>query len=81
MKVLLGLKSVDWVVAFKEETPERLIGLFSPDVLVKGGDYKIQEIAGAESVLRQGGEVKILDFIEGFSTTNSIAQIQEKVLS
>lgn len=81
MKVLLGLKSVDWVVLFTEDTPERLISTLLPDVLVKGGDYKIQEIAGAEAILRNGGEVKILDFVEGFSSTKSIQKIQEKALS
>ncbi len=81
MKVLLGLKAVDWVVAFTEDTPERLISSLLPDVLVKGGDYKIHEIAGAEAILRNGGEVKVLDFVDGFSTTNSINQIQEKALS
>jgi D-beta-D-heptose 7-phosphate kinase/D-beta-D-heptose 1-phosphate adenosyltransferase len=80
MKVLLGLKSVDWVVPFTEDTPERLISVLLPDVLVKGGDYKIADIAGAESVLRSGGEVKVLDFVDGFSTTKSINQIQEKAL-
>lgn len=79
MKVLLGLGSVDWVVPFAEDTPERLISLLLPQVLVKGGDYKVEEIAGAQAVLRQGGEVKILDFVEGFSTTHSINKIQEKI--
>jgi D-beta-D-heptose 7-phosphate kinase/D-beta-D-heptose 1-phosphate adenosyltransferase len=81
MKVLLGLKSVDWVVSFSEDTPERLITLLSPDVLVKGGDYKIEEVAGAREVLQNGGVVKILDFVDGFSTTKSITKIQEEALS
>ena len=81
MKVLLGLKSVDWVVPFSENTPERLISLLLPNVLVKGGDYTIEQIAGAAAVLKSGGEVKILDFVEGFSTTTSIKKIQEKALS
>lgn len=81
LKVLLGLKSVDWVVPFSEDTPERLISLLLPNVLVKGGDYKIQDVVGAEIVLREGGEVKILDFVDGYSTTNSIKKIQSKVLS
>jgi D-beta-D-heptose 7-phosphate kinase/D-beta-D-heptose 1-phosphate adenosyltransferase len=81
MKVLLGLKAVDWVVPFTEDTPQRLITLLSPDVLVKGGDYKIEDIAGAKEVLQNGGIVKILDFVDGFSTTKSITKIQEEALS
>src|SRR6187402_2455520 len=81
MKVLLGLKAVDWVVPFTEDTPQRLITLLAPDVLVKGGDYKIEEIAGAQEVLQNGGIVKILDFVDGFSTTKSITKIQEEALS
>lgn len=81
LKVLLGLKSVDWVVPFSEDTPERLISLLLPNVLVKGGDYKIEDVVGADIVLKEGGEVKILDFVEGYSTTNSIKKIQNKVSS
>jgi len=70
--VLAGLGSVDWVVSFSEDTPERLICKLLPDVLVKGGDYKIEEIAGGSCVQENGGEVKILGFEEGISTTKII---------
>ncbi|MEC7492504.1 MAG: bifunctional D-glycero-beta-D-manno-heptose-7-phosphate kinase/D-glycero-beta-D-manno-heptose 1-phosphate adenylyltransferase HldE [Pseudomonadota bacterium] len=75
MSVLAGLRSVSYVVAFSEDTPARLIEAISPDVLVKGGDYTIEEIAGHEHVLESGGEVIILEFVEGFSTTATIKRI------
>ncbi len=75
MSVLAGLRSVSYVVAFSEDTPARLIEAISPDVLVKGGDYTIKEIAGHEHVLESGGEVIILEFVEGFSTTATIKRI------
>lgn len=75
MTVLSALKNVDWVVKFEEDTPARIISEISPDVLVKGGNYKIDEIAGAESVIRNGGEVMVLDYIEGSSTSNLINEI------
>jgi len=78
MIVLSALKSVDWVVKFEEDTPARIISEINPDVLVKGGNYKIDEIAGAESVIRNGGEVMVLDYIEGSSTTNLINEIAVK---
>lgn len=76
MAVLAALRVVDWVVAFSEDTPERLIKMVSPDVLVKGGDYAVHEIAGSEHVLSNGGEVKILGFVEGFSTTSIINRMR-----
>ena len=75
MSVLAGLRSVSYVVPFSEETPARLIEAISPHVLVKGGDYAINEIAGHEHVLDSGGEVIILEFVEGFSTTATIKRI------
>ena len=75
MSVLAGLRSVSYVVPFSEDTPARLIEAISPDVLVKGGDYTIKEIAGHEHVLESGGEVIILEFVEGFSTTATIKRI------
>ena len=75
MSVLAGLRSVSYVVPFSEDTPARLIEAISPDVLVKGGDYAINEIAGHEHVLESGGEVIILEFVEGFSTTATIKRI------
>ena len=75
MSVLAGLRSVNYVIPFSEDTPARLIETISPDVLVKGGDYAISEIAGHQHVLEGGGEVIILEFVEGFSTTATIKRI------
>lgn len=76
MAVLAGLASVDWVVPFGEDTPQRLIGEILPDLLVKGGDYKPEEIAGSKEVWTNGGEVRVLNFENGCSTTNVIKKIQ-----
>ncbi|MCG8707341.1 bifunctional D-glycero-beta-D-manno-heptose-7-phosphate kinase/D-glycero-beta-D-manno-heptose 1-phosphate adenylyltransferase HldE [Brenneria sp. 4F2] len=76
MIVLGALKSVDWVVAFEEDTPQRLIADLLPDILVKGGDYQPQDIAGSEEVWANGGEVKVLNFEDGCSTTNIINAIK-----
>lgn len=78
MAVLAGLAAVDWVVPFGEDTPRRLISEVLPDVLVKGGDYQIDEIAGGKEVMANGGEVKVLLFKEGVSTTAIIKQIVEQ---
>ena len=77
MAVLAGLASVDWVVPFGEDTPADLIGEVLPDVLVKGGDYQPEEIAGADAVLSNGGSVKVLSFSEGRSTSSIIDAIRE----
>ncbi|HBO37240.1 MAG TPA: bifunctional heptose 7-phosphate kinase/heptose 1-phosphate adenyltransferase [Pasteurellaceae bacterium] len=76
MAVLAGLSSVDWLVAFNEETPQRLIGEILPDLLVKGGDYKPEDIAGSKEVWANGGDVKVLNFENGCSTSNVIKKIQ-----
>lgn len=76
MELLSALSCVDWVVAFNEETPERLICKLQPDVLVKGGDYKPEEIAGAQCVWDAGGQVEILSFWDGYSTTKLVDKIQ-----
>lgn len=70
MEVLSALGVVDFVVPFSEDTPANLIERLLPDVLVKGGDYTVEQIAGHDAVLSNGGEVKILNFVEGLSTTN-----------
>ena len=75
-QVLSSLASVDWVVPFSEETPARLIGEVLPDVLVKGGDYKPHEIAGGDAVIKNGGVVKILSFVDGLSTTKTIDKLK-----
>jgi D-beta-D-heptose 7-phosphate kinase/D-beta-D-heptose 1-phosphate adenosyltransferase len=76
MTILAALESVDWVVPFHEETPERLICRVLPDVMVKGGDYKVEQIAGGACVIEAGGKVIIMDFVDGHSTTKTIASIQ-----
>ncbi len=78
MRVLAGLQAVDWVVAFEEDTPAELISQLLPDLLVKGGDYHPEEIAGAASVLQAGGEVKVLEFVDGVSTTAMVRSILDK---
>jgi D-beta-D-heptose 7-phosphate kinase/D-beta-D-heptose 1-phosphate adenosyltransferase len=75
MKVLAALQAVDWVVPFSEDTPKRLIEAVLPTVLVKGGDYEVHQIAGHEAVLAAGGDVTILPFKEGNSTTRLIEKI------
>jgi D-beta-D-heptose 7-phosphate kinase/D-beta-D-heptose 1-phosphate adenosyltransferase len=77
MAVLAGLASVDWVVPFNEDTPADLIGEVLPDVLVKGGDYKPEEIAGADAVWANGGSVEVLGFSEGRSTSSIIDAIRK----
>lgn len=76
MAVLAGLGAVDWVVPFGEDTPQRLIAEVLPDLLVKGGDYQPEEIAGGKEVIAAGGEVKVLNFEDGCSTSEIIAAIK-----
>ncbi|OOG23018.1 bifunctional heptose 7-phosphate kinase/heptose 1-phosphate adenyltransferase [Thioalkalivibrio denitrificans] len=76
MAVLAGLASVDWVVPFSEDTPERLICAVRPDVLVKGGDYRPGAIAGADCVQAAGGRVEVLPYVEGASTSGIIDLIR-----
>ncbi len=77
MAVLAGLASVDWVVPFDTDTPEDLISKILPDVLVKGGDYTPDAIAGGKAVLNNGGTVEVLRFHEGRSTSNIVESIQK----
>jgi D-beta-D-heptose 7-phosphate kinase/D-beta-D-heptose 1-phosphate adenosyltransferase len=72
--VLAGLACVDLVTAFDDDTPIALISAGRPDLLVKGGDYEISSVVGADLVLGWGGEVKIATFIEGHSTTATLAK-------
>jgi D-beta-D-heptose 7-phosphate kinase/D-beta-D-heptose 1-phosphate adenosyltransferase len=78
--VISALASVDWVIPFGSEaendTPAKLIERVKPDVLVKGGDYKVSEIAGADFVLANGGQVEVLEFVNGCSTSKIITKIQ-----
>ncbi len=75
MAVLGGLAAVDWVVPFSEDTPARLIGAVLPDVLVKGGDYRPADIAGGEAVLANGGQVRVLAYREGHSSSRIIEKL------
>ena len=76
--LLASLLMVDAVILFDEETPYELIGSLVPDVLVKGSEYQIEEIAGFEIVLAAGGKVERIDLTEGFSTTELIQKIKDK---
>ena len=78
MAVLAALRCVDFCVAFAEDTPARLIGRVLPHKLVKGGDYKPQDIAGYDDVTAAGGQVLALDFHDGYSTTRLIERAQQK---
>ncbi|NMP25760.1 bifunctional D-glycero-beta-D-manno-heptose-7-phosphate kinase/D-glycero-beta-D-manno-heptose 1-phosphate adenylyltransferase HldE [Rahnella sp. SAP-1] len=78
MAVLAALGAVDWVVSFEEDTPRRLIAGILPDLLVKGGDYQPHQIAGCDEVWAAGGEVKVLNFEDGLSTTRIINQIRSQ---
>ncbi len=72
-----SLLCTDSVCLFDEDTPEALIKLIRPDILVKGGDYTIDKIVGADFVQQNGGEVHIIPFVEGYSTTGIIDRIQK----
>lgn len=78
MMVLSALEAVDWVVDFAEDTPQRLIAEILPDCLVKGGDYQPQDIAGSREVWANGGEVKVLNFEAGCSTSAIIETIRRQ---
>lgn len=75
---MAALQFVDLVVPFSEDTPLLLIQALQPDVLVKGGDYSIATIVGAGEVLSRGGQVEVLPYIEGYSTTSIEAKIRER---
>lgn len=74
--VLAGLESVDVVTVFDEDTPRELVTALLPDVLAKGGDYRPEEIVGREEVEGAGGELVIVPFREGYSTTETIRRIR-----
>jgi D-beta-D-heptose 7-phosphate kinase/D-beta-D-heptose 1-phosphate adenosyltransferase len=78
MAVLTGLAAVDWVVPFGEDTPAELIAELLPDVLVKGGDYRVEDIAGGASVRANGGEVRVLAFRPGHSTSAIIDAVRRR---
>lgn len=76
--VISQLKAVDFVEIFSEDTPLNLINTVKPKVLVKGGDWNIDQIVGAKEVISSGGEVFSLQFVDGYSTTSIIHKIQEQ---
>ena len=78
MEILTALGFVDYVVLFEEDTPYELIKIIQPDILVKGGDYKPEEIVGRDIVEARGGKLEIISFVEGKSTTNIINKINKK---
>lgn len=76
MTVLSSLQAVSWLVEFDQDTPEELINAILPDVLVKGGDYKIEDIVGGEAVTANGGEVKTIEYVQSRSTSDLISKIK-----
>jgi rfaE bifunctional protein nucleotidyltransferase chain/domain len=74
--VLAAIRGVDAVVIFDSDTPLELIQAIKPDTLVKGGDWPVEKIVGADVVLANGGQVRALPLVEGFSTTAIIGRIQ-----
>lgn len=79
-EILDALNSVDHTLIFDQATPLNVIKTLAPDVLVKGGDWPIEQIVGSEFVLSQGGQVKSLNFVEGRSTTNVVEKIKSSDL-
>ncbi len=77
--ILSALFFVDAVVVFEEDTPINLIKTLLPDVLVKGADYSIENIVGAKEVIENGGEVKTINFVEGYSSTSIIERIKKQI--
>ena len=73
--MLAALECVDYVILFDEDTPEQLIRSIKPDILVKGGDYTPEQIVGAPFVLKDGGSVLTIPFVDGYSTTQMIERI------
>lgn len=76
--ILASLFYVSAVVLFDEDTPAELIKIISPDVLVKGGDYAVENIAGADWVVKQGGKVEIVPLLKGHSTSNIEAKMMRQ---
>jgi D-beta-D-heptose 7-phosphate kinase/D-beta-D-heptose 1-phosphate adenosyltransferase len=77
MTLIQALKCVDHVVSFSEETPLKLIEFLKPNILVKGADYSTEEIVGASSVIRDGGEVKTIPLVKGLSSSDKIKKIKQ----
>ena len=77
--LLAALFFVDGIVVFEEDTPLNLIATLLPDILVKGADYAIENIVGGKEVIANGGEVKTIDFVEGYSSTSIIQKIRKQI--
>lgn len=75
--VLAALEFVDYVVLFDQDTPYELINLVQPDILVKGKDYKAEQVVGYDIVTARGGHVKTIDLVEGFSTSEIIEKLRK----
>ena len=76
--ILSELRYVDYVISFEEQTPLELIKIIMPDILVKGGDYTVETVVGSSEVIHSGGQVKLLQFHEGYSSTNYIDKIKKQ---
>ena len=76
--ILSELRYVDYVVSFEEQTPLELIKIIMPDILVKGGDYTVENVVGSSEVIHSGGQVKLLQFHNGYSSTNYIDKIKKQ---
>ena len=76
-KVLNALKSIDYVIEFDDDTPLNLIKTLKPDVLVKGGDYEVKDIVGADFVINNGGKVEVTGFVENQSSSEIINKVKE----
>lgn len=75
LEILEAIEDIDYLTSFSEETPQKIIASLVPDVLVKGGDWKPDEVVGREEVERAGGEVRIIPYLEGCSTSEIIERI------
>jgi D-beta-D-heptose 7-phosphate kinase/D-beta-D-heptose 1-phosphate adenosyltransferase len=75
-RIMASIDVVDYVVRFEQSTPQELIEFLCPDVLVKGGDYKIENIAGYDTVISYGGKVEVVDYQHGLSTTNLVKSVK-----
>ena len=77
LTTVAGLTDVDWVVSFDEDTPENLISLIQPDILVKGGDYSVNQVIGGDIVKAYNGEVSVVSLIEDCSTSSLVEKIRK----
>ncbi|MBA2840138.1 rfaE bifunctional protein nucleotidyltransferase chain/domain [Methanococcus maripaludis] len=79
IEVLNAIKSVNFVIPFEEETPINIISLIKPDVHVKGGDYTVENLPESKIILEYGGNIKIINLVDGYSTTNIVSSILKGV--